>query len=195
MRTQVEQRLSSQDWNALAITSPGENNGKTITAINLSIALAREHHKTVLLVDLDLRNPCVDKRFGHKAEKGLVDFLLDDVPLNEILFNPGIERLVIFTCRPSDRQLVGASFIAKMQQLVEELKTRYPSRIIIFDLPPLLAADDTLAFSPYVDTALLVIEDGKTTKEELTRAVEMLGSTHLLGTVLNNSQEKQPTYY
>jgi protein-tyrosine kinase len=82
-----------------------------------------------------------------------------------------------------------------MQRLVDELKSRYPLRIIVFDLPPLLSADDALAFSPYVDTTLLVIEDGKTTKDELLRAVEMLQGVHLLGTVLNKAAETQQTYY
>jgi len=75
----------------------------------------------------------------------------------------------------------------KMVRLVEELKTRYPSRIVIFDLPSLLSAADTLAFSPYVDAALLVIEEGKTQTEDAKRAVNLLQGTNLIGTVLNKS--------
>jgi protein-tyrosine kinase len=195
LRTQVEQRLATRGWNALAITSPGAGQGKTLTAINLSIALARELHRTVLLVDLDLRNPNVHLRFEHAVTKGLVDYLLTDTPLNEILINPGIDRLVLL---PAGRTAHNSSELLsspKMQRLVDELKSRYPLRIIVFDLPPLLSADDALAFSPYVDTTLLVIEDGKTTKDELLRAVEMLQGVHLLGTVLNKAAETQQTYY
>ncbi len=195
LRTQVEQRLAAQGWNALAVTSPGANEGKTLTAINLSVALARDFHRTVLLVDLDLRNPSVHSCFEQQVSKGLVDFLLDDVQVSEILINPGIERLVIL---PAGRAVPNSSELLaspKMVRLVEELKSRYPSRIIIFDLPPLLSADDALAFSPYVDTTLMVVDDGRTTKDELARAVEMLGTVHLLGTVLNRASESQPTYY
>lgn len=195
LRTQVEQRLAAQGWNALAVTSPSAGEGKTLTAINLSIALAREIHRTVLLVDLDLRNPSIHLRFEQAATRGLVDYLTKDTPLSEILVNPGIDRLVLL---PAGRTVANSSELLsspKMRRLVDELKSRYPSRIIVFDLPPLLSADDALAFSPYADTTLLVIEDGMTTKDEVVRAVEMLQGVHLLGTVLNKATETQPTYY
>ncbi len=76
-----------------------------------------------------------------------------------------------------------------MVELVEELKARYPSRIVLFDLPPVLPCDDVIAFAPYVDAALLVVEDGKTQESELKRAVELLDSINILGTVLNKSTE------
>jgi Mrp family chromosome partitioning ATPase len=76
----------------------------------------------------------------------------------------------------------------KMAQLVTDMKSRYHSRIIIFDLPPVLTTADALAFSPYVDAALLVIEEGVTEKQDLERAVELLGSTNIVGTVLNKAE-------
>ena len=194
LRTQVQQRLSASGWNALAITSPMAGEGKTLTAINLSIALAREIQHTVLLVDLDMRKPSLHSKFGLQPKYGIVDYLLNDVPLGEILVNPGIERLVLL---PAGRAVPDSSELLaspKMAQLVDELKSRYPSRIVIFDLPPLLLSDDMLAFSPYVDTTLLVVEDGHTTREQLRRAVEMLDGTHLLGTVLNKAQDVSGRY-
>jgi hypothetical protein len=70
---------------------------------------------------------------------------------------------------------------------VEELKTRYPSRIVLFDLPPLLATADAIAFAPYVDAALLVLEEGKTSTQDAQHATELLKDTHLIGAVLNKS--------
>lgn len=196
LRTQVEQRLAARGWNAIAITSPGGAAGKTVTAINLSMALAQEMHRTVLLVDLDFRNPSVHRRFECEIQHGLIDYLLDDVPVNEILINPGIERLVILPAGsrpvPNSSELLASP---KMIRLVDELKSRYPSRIIVFDLPPLLWSDDTLAFSPYVDTTLLVVSEGTTTKEELKRVTEIMEGSEVIGTVLNRSSEIQATYY
>ena len=195
LRTQVEHRLSANGWNALAITSPGANQGKTLTAINLAISLAYEVHRTVLLVDLDLKNPSIHKIFGSLGGPGIVDYLYNDVPLNEILFNPGVDRLVVL---PGSEPIANSSETLaspKMARLVDELKSRYPSRFVIFDLPPMLSADDALAFSPHVDAALLVVEDGVTTKEELARSIELLNQTELLGTVLNKTLERQTAYY
>jgi protein-tyrosine kinase len=188
LRTQVLQRLSDNNWNALAITSPGEQEGKTLTAINLAISLALEVNYTVLLVDADLRHPSIHDYFGLRPERGLSDYLTGDVPLQDILIHPeGIGHCIIL---PGGKPLQNSSELLnspKMVQLVDELKSRYPSRIVVFDLPPLLTAADTLAFSPYVDAALLVIEEGKTRVQDLERALELLKGTNLLGTVLNKS--------
>ena len=191
LRTQVLQRLSDNNWNALAITSPGEQEGKTLTAINLAISLAMEVNYTVLLVDADLRHPGIHNYFGLRPERGLSDYLTGDVPVQDILIHPeGIGNCVIL---PGGKPLPNSSELLnspKMVQLVDELKTRYPSRIVVFDLPPLLTASDALAFSPYVDAALLVIEEGKTKVQDLERATELLKGTNLLGTVLNKSATK-----
>lgn len=187
LRTQVLQRMKEHGWNALAITSPGTQEGKTLTAVNLAISLAREVNYTVLLVDLDLRKPSVHGYFGYVPEKGLTDHLFGDAPLQEVLFNPGVERLVVLPGREAVANSSEVLSSPRMVKLVEELKSRYPSRIVLFDLPPLLSADDAMAFSPYVDAALLVIEDGKTDREDLERSIGFLRTTEILGTVLNKA--------
>ena len=78
----------------------------------------------------------------------------------------------------------------KMCSLVNELKERYPKRIIIFDMPPVLNTADTLSFVPCVDCALIVAEDDVTKESELKRAVELLSVTNILGTVLNKARYK-----
>jgi capsular exopolysaccharide synthesis family protein len=191
LRTQVFQRLRENGWNSLAVTSPGLNEGKTLTAINLAISLALEVNYTVLLVDADLRHPSVHSYFGIEAEYGLSDYLTANKPLSELLIHP--EEIPSFVILPGGKPLANSAEMLnspKMVRLVEELKTRYPSRIILFDLPPLLGAADTLAFSPYVDAALLVIEDGKTQADDVKRAIGLLQGTSVIGTVLNKSWTK-----
>lgn len=187
LRTRVAQRMTANGWNALAVTSPGPGEGKTLTALNLAIGLALEMHRTVLLADFDLRNPSVHRCLGQPDGPGIVDYLTRDVPLSSIMFNPGIERLVVLpgaaAAVPQSSELLASP---KMAALVNELKTRYPQRFVIFDLPPVLATDDALAFAPYVDCSLLVVDDGKTTRDEVNRSIEILRETNLLGTVLNN---------
>ena len=189
LRTQVLQRLSENNWNALGVTSPGAQEGKTLTAINLAISLAMEVNYTVLLVDANLRQPSIHQFFDIKPERGLSDYLTGDASIQDILIRPeGIGQCVIL---PGGKPLQNSSELLnspKMVQLVDELKTRYPSRIVIFDLPPLLTASDALAFSPYIDAALLVVEEYKTKTHELERAVELLKGTNLIGTTLNKSR-------
>jgi len=188
LRTQVLQRLNEKNWNTLAVTSPGSGAGKSLTAINLAVSLAREVDNTVLLIDANLRSPKLDKYFDFHAEYGLSDYLLHDKPLGEMLVNPeGVSRFVML---PAGRAIANSSEMLsspKMQRLVDEVKYRYPSRIVIFDLPPLLDSSDALAFIPNADATLIVIEEGKTQERELKQTFELLQGNEVIGTVLNKA--------
>ena len=189
LSTQVSQKLRENNWNTLAVTSANEHEGKTVVAVNLAISLAMEFHQTTLLVDADLRRPKVRGTFGLQPGPGLSDYLLSQTPVEQLLIHPGIRGLVVLpggAPLPNSSELLGSQ---PMADLVKELKDRYRSRIVLFDLPPLLAAADVLAFAPQVEAALLVVEEGKTSAEDVTRAAALLGGTHLIGTVLNKSSE------
>lgn len=194
LRTQVTQRLRKNGWNVLGVTSPARNEGKTLTTLNLAISLAMEATQTVLLVDADLRNPNVHRMFGMEDCAGLVDYLLDDVPVGDLLIHPGIGRFVVMPGGRMIQNSTEALTSPKMVALVEEFKHRYPARIILFDLPPMLRTADALAFSPYIDALLLVVEEGRTTAEEVERALQLVkGATPVLGTVLNKSGQGRMT--
>ena len=188
LRTKVRQTLDRNHWNTLAITSPGENAGKTLTAVNLAIALSREVTHTVLLVDLDLRQPSVHNTLDIKAKYGLVDVLAGEVELEEVLINPGFPRLVVLPGRALGHYSSELLSSPAMKQLVENIRNRYASRVIIFDLPPLLRNDDALLFTPTIDATLLVVEEGVTTTDDLQRCEELLDGANLIGTVLNKAK-------
>lgn len=189
LRTQVLQGMEAGGRNMLAVTSPGPGEGKTLTALNLAISLAREVNHTVLLVELDLSHPSLHEYLGYEPGHGITDYLLRDMPLQDIMFNPGIERLVVMPAGPPAAFSSELLSSPRMVHLVKELKERYPSRLVLFDLPPLLSTDDGLAFLPHVDAALLVVAEGQTSHKEVEQAKGFLDSTHLIGTVLNRSNK------
>jgi len=188
LSTQVLQRMNENHWGSIAVTSPRKAEGKTTIAINLGISIAREVEYTVLVVDANMRHPNMHQYFGINPEHGLSDYLTGDIELSDILINPkGLDHFVILPAgnpHQSSSELLGSP---KMCSLVEELTSRYPKRIIIFDLPPVLETADTLSFVPCVDTALLVVEDDVTKESDLKSAVDMLSVTNIIGTVLNKS--------
>lgn len=187
LRTNILQRMREKNWTTLGVTSPTLNCGKTLTAINLAISIAMEVNQTVLLVDLDLRHPSIHRYFGIQPDVGLSDYIQSQANINDILFNPSIERMVVL---PGKNPILNSSETLsspRMVQLFTELKNRYRDRFIIFDLPPLLLSDDTLAFSPYTDAFLLVVEDNKTQINDIARAREMLKGANIVGSVLNKS--------
>jgi capsular exopolysaccharide synthesis family protein len=178
--------LRENNWNVLGITSPRDGEGKTLTSINLAIALAAEPTQTVLLVDADLRSPHLHEEFGFDTNEGLTEYLLDGRSIEDMLVYPGLGRLIVLPGGRGTDHSAEVLTSPRMSALGKELKHRYASRVVIFDLPPVLDRADALAFTPQLDALLLVVEDGRTTEPDLQHAMQILkGSVPILGTVLN----------
>ncbi|MGD9160005.1 MAG: polysaccharide biosynthesis tyrosine autokinase [Desulfobacteraceae bacterium] len=185
--TQVLNSLGEKNGNSIIVTSPGQGEGKTLTSINLAISLSQKIDRTVLLVDTDLRKPTIHNYMGIQTKKGLSDYLLGEAGIPDLLINPGIAKLVFL---PGGRPISNSTVLLgspKMKMLVDELKSKYPERIIIFDTPALLTSADTLVFSSLVDGILLVVEAEKTPKKDIEKAVSLLKDKPLIGTVFNKA--------
>lgn len=185
LRTQILRKLRDNKWHTLAITSPNSGAGKTLTALNLAISLSQEVNQTVMLVELDLRNPSILKKLGIEAEYGITDVVDGTAELSQALINPGFERLVILpNCgRAQHRSELLSS--PQMGQLLHDIVNRYESRLIIFDLPAVLDDDDALVFAPYADATLLVVEDNVSKRSDVERTLHLLKDIQIIGTVLN----------
>jgi protein-tyrosine kinase len=195
LRTQVLQRLDAHAWRSLAIFSAGAEDGKTTTAINLAVNMAIDRSHTVLLVDFDFKRPTLADRLGLTPEFGADDVLTGRAALEDCLYHPqGFDRLVVLPARAalsnSSEILAGP----RNRELVAELRARYPERVIIFDLPPVLHADDALSFAPLVECGLVVAAEGRTRRNDLVRTIELLSKTPLIGTVLNRAADAPSGY-
>ncbi|HEX7236735.1 MAG TPA: CpsD/CapB family tyrosine-protein kinase [Gammaproteobacteria bacterium] len=194
LRTRVLQRMRRNGWKTLAVTGTCPNEGKTLTAINLSINLAWHLTTSVVLVDMDLRSPSIHRYLGIDSRYGVMDYLNGDVPLVRAGVRPGIERLGVIM---NDRPVANASELLsapEMLGLIDEVK-RGDDRIAIFDLPPVFAGDDVLAFAPLVDAVLIVLSQGTTKRTTLVPLRELLQNVNVIGTVLNRSSERVAPYY
>jgi protein-tyrosine kinase len=196
LRTQVMRRMRELKTNALGIFSASGDEGRTLTAINLAIAIAADLNHTALLIDLDLRRPSLHRRFGFEPEAGIEDCLQEQRPIYEAMVKiANYERLTLVPARAPVTHSSELISSQRMGDLVQELRARYYNRIIIFDLPPVLAADDALAFSRYLQAGLLVVAESKSTRSDVTRSIELLNHLTLVGTVLNASSERtRPSY-
>lgn len=190
LRTQVLRRLDQLKASTLAVLSPSAGVGKTLTAINLAIAIAAEHGRTALLVDLDLRNPSVHRRLGVDPVTGVDDCLQSGRPVADAIIRPaGYERLALLPARAPVEHSSELLTSDAASNLITELRERYANRIILLDLPPVLQADDALAFSRQVQAGLMVVGEGRTQRSELMRSMELLRDLTIVGTVLNGSRE------
>lgn len=190
LRTQIFHRTRKSRHNVLMVTSAMPGEGKTITSINLAISIAREVDQFALLVDTDMRNPSIHKYLGIEVEKGLTDHLLHDIPVPDLLIKPGINKLSYL---PAGEPIKGSTEILgspKLQELIIEMKERYPDRYVIFDCPDLLHAPDALVFSSYVDGIVFVVEAGKTSREYVQKALNLLEGRNIVGMVLNKTEKE-----
>ena len=135
-----------------------------------------------------MRKPTIHKYLGIQEEqKGLSDYLMGEARIPELLINPEIDKLVLL---PGGRSVSNSTVLLgspRMKMLVDELKSKYPERIIIFDTPPLLTSADTLVFCPFVDGILLVVEAEKTSAGDIKKAMSLLKDRNIIGTVFNNA--------
>lgn len=188
LRSQLLQRLRSDGHSLVAVTSPRAIAGKSLTAVNLALAVAAELDRTVLLVDADLSGQGLQTLFGLAGERGLGEHLCHGTPLDELLLNPGVPRFVLLPGGVSggmaSAELLGTQ---AMRRLGQELKQRYPDRIVIIDLPPLLDTADALAFLPLADTTLLVVEEHGTTVADMEAANGLLAPFNLVGAVMTRA--------
>ena len=185
LRTRIQHRMKASGWNTIMITSVHPGEGKTLTAINLAITMAKEFNQTVLLVDTDLQHQNIHKYLGVSSNVGLIDYLENNTPLKELIIWPGIEKMTIISGGKKileSSELLGAP---KMKNLVAEMKKRYDERYIIFDMPPVLGNADAMTFAPMVDCTLMVVEEGKTDINDVKKAVALLPQNNFIGYVLN----------
>lgn len=198
LRTRVLRRLEANQWRRLAVTGVTVGEGKTLTALNLAIALAQDVNTWVFLVDLDLQRPKVASYLGLSGlngEKGLSDYLAGEATVDEIIYSPNIER---FSVIPNFQPMAQSSELLtspRMLDLMHALENEAPRRVIVVDMPPVLASDDVLAFSPQLDALLLVVGEGATSRDSLRSAKEVLTEMNLLGVVLNRSADRDDKAY
>lgn len=196
LRTQTLKRLDQLGANTLAVVSPTAADGKTLTAINLAIAIAATAGRTALVVDFDLRNPSLAGRFGFEPAVGVEECLESRRPIHEALIKvAGYERLTLLPAKSRVEQSSELLSASRVGEIVAEMRARYANRVILFDLPPVLQADDALAFSQHMQAALLVVGERHTKREDVARSLELLRDTPVVGTVLNQSRTREKHYY
>jgi protein-tyrosine kinase len=172
------------------VTSSFPGEGKTFCAINLAMSIASERDHQVLLVDADVSRPSVPRELGVETGAGLMDWLVDGASdLASLVVPTNIDKLSLL---PAGRRHDHATeLIASdaMSRLLDQLSTRFPDRIIIFDSPPLLVTTESRVLASYMGQIVMVVEAGKTPREAVNDALATLGSADRVGLLLNKSRE------
>ncbi len=180
---------------SILISSSSLGEGKSTIASFLAMALSSYGEETTLLVDADLRKPCIHKFFDLWQSPGLAELLLGEANLEEVLNSTPLNNLKIIT---SGRQIQEVSKVLKtkaLKKLLEQFKLNFG--YVVIDTTPIIPVPDSLILSQQVDEVLLVLKAGSTPREVVKRAYDLLKNARgdSMGVILNNMKRALPYYY
>ena len=180
--------LSSSEYppKTVLVTSALPGEGKSTTAANLGIVLARNGAQTVL-VDLDMRRPSLAQLFGVDGDPGMSTYLSGNAELPAVVQPSRVPNLYVLpggSPAPDPTELIGSR---RMLVCVQQLARQFTH--VVFDSPPFLGISDALILARNVDGVVLVARAGETPRESIRRAVEQLRGVggKLLGVVINDA--------
>ena len=176
------------------ITGVSENMGKTLISANLAIAMAQSGFK-VLLIDCDIRKPCVHKLFKDENSIGLTHVLCDDVKVEDAIKKANVDNLWYMTAGLKSPNPIKLLLSAEMTNLIANLTREYDW--IIIDTPPVGVVSDALILSNNCDGVVMVVEEGVSDYRQVSKAIEEIKyvNGNLLGVVLNKSKKNSRRYY
>ena len=191
MRTNLIRALRTNGWSRVAITSPTQGCGKSTVALNLALSLARMADTRVLLVELDLRHPSMLSLMGLPPNQDFAGMLasgrLDYGQIRRV--GPHLAFAVNSRPLESPAELLSA---ARTADMIDEIEAKLRPDVVIFDMSPMLANDDAIAFMDQVDCALMVAAADETTVTEVDRCGKDLAKrTQVLGVVLNKCRHME----
>jgi capsular exopolysaccharide synthesis family protein len=178
----------------ILVTSAAPQEGKTLVAVNLAVAISKEIHSNAILVDGDLRRPGIHLEKSHST-RGLSNYLSDGVPLSEILINSEIEKLRVILAGASTRKSSELLRSRKMGELLQSLKDLGDNTYVVVDSPPIIATADPSLLSKMVDGIVLVIRAGYTSRESVQSAIKSIDREKIIGVVFNQIDVKPSTYF
>lgn len=178
-----------RDGNLIMVTSALPGEGKTFTAANLAMSIAMELDNTVMLVDADVARPTLLNKLGLPPARGLLDVLVDEsIDFAQVLLRTNVEKLTILpsgTQHPRATELLASD---AMVRLLEEMASRYPDRIIIFDSPPLLVTTEARTLASHMGQVVLVVKAESTSHADVKYALSTIDACPVKLMLLNQAR-------
>lgn len=185
LRTRVLQQANANGWKRIAIVSPHSGSGKTTTLANLAFSLGRQTDLRTMVIDFDLRRATLAKVLAQDPEHSMADVIEGRVPFAEHAY--GYNGNLAFGLNGSHTALPAELLHSQRARLaIEAIEAEYAPDLMFFDLPPLLAADDSFGFLRSVDCALIVVAAEETPMSQIDVTERHVAElTQVMGVVLN----------
>ena len=185
LRTNLRFAAVDDPPRTVAFTSSNPGEGKSAVIGNLALTIAAAG-TPVILIDADLRRPRQASQFGVDGRVGLSEVLNGDVELQDVLHPVGEDGLLLL---PSGRRPPNPSEQLGSERMRQLLAALAETHMVLVDAPPVLPVTDSTLLASAVDGTVLVVRHGKTRKEHLQVARDMLAGVNarVLGVVLNGT--------
>jgi len=178
----------------LASAMSGE--GKTFTALNLALSIAREKDLRVLLVDADVAKPQLSRTFGLEGELGLLDVLRDpQLDVEAVIRQTDVATLSFLPAGKSSADATELLASRRMEEVAALLSKRDDHRIVLFDTPPLMQTTESPALVQVVGQILVVVRAEWTAQPVLLDALENLQEHPAVYLMLNQSMRSETSAY
>lgn len=194
LRTKILQQARVNGWRRIAITSPTPGCGKSTIALNIGFSLARQHENRTLLLELDLRRPSLMKMLEIQDRRSLAAVLEGEAAFEDCALRLGQGFALAGNARPA-RNPAELLHSDKVSRALDRIEADYAPDLVVFDMPPLLVSDDTMAFIGNVDAVLLIAAAEATSVKEIDHCERELASqTNVMGVVLNKCRHMGTEY-
>jgi len=196
LRTNFQSLRLRSGPKVIVVTSAVNGEGKSVTAVNLALAFARQEGLKVVLVDADMRKSSVPKWLGlTDRHVGLSTVLSRNGELDGSLVSLESPPLTVLPAGPVTEHPAELLESTAMKRLLATLKTQFD--LIIIDAPPALPVADPGILAALADGVLLVVRAGKTQRKTVLQAQELLKKmkANLLGCVLTHVEYHMPGYH
>jgi len=177
----------------VASALPGE--GKSYVAANLALSLALSIDEYVVAIDTDLRRPRLHQLFGYPTTRGLHDYLIGGVRLEELILESGIDKLSLLPAGKIARNATELLSSNMMATFLGEVKEKLKDRFMIIDSPPCQVMAETKPLAQQVDGIVFVVMANKTPRKEIEKAIDNIGREKILGVVFNGYEQVRKSYY
>ena len=170
----------------ILICSAHPNEGKTFCSINLALSIAAEQDNDVLLIDADFAKPNIMSALGLEGRKGLMDALTNpEIDVEDCIVATDIRGLSVLPAGQQTNNDTEYLASQRTREVFAQLTRDNPSRIVIFDSPPALAASPAAELARHVGQALLVVKADKTSQTALKDALGLLSGCDNIQLLLN----------
>lgn len=173
--------------NLIMVTSALAGEGKTFISVNLAMSIAAELDRTVVLVDADVARPSVLRTLGLPSGPGLLDVLEGKVELSGALLKTNVDKLTLLPAGTQHARATELLASDAMKALLDDMATRYPDRIIIFDSPPLLLTTESRVLATHMGQIVMVVNAGNTSQADVKHALSTIESCPIRLMVLNKA--------